>query len=74
MPVAISVDTAQSLIVVCEDRYQQLIKGGCTEDVACDRVFDTLECVLEREGQHCFDPRDRLFENKLRTIARKGAA
>ena len=74
MPATISRDTARTLMDVCEGRYQQLIKDGCTEDVACDRVFDTLECVLEREGQHCFDPRDRLFENELRTIARKGAA
>ena len=72
--VTISILTAKSLVEVCEDHYQQLISDGCTEDVACDRVFDTLECVLEKQGQHCFDPRDRLFENKLRTIAQKGNA
>lgn len=60
---------------VCEDSYQQLVNGGCTEDVACDRVFDTLHCVLDEEDMHCFDPRDKALEDRLREIvARKGAA
>lgn len=73
MPVAeISVSCAQHLISVCEDRYQELLSCGCGEDVAADRVFDALNCALEQQQQHCFDPRDRLFENRLRTIAEKG--
>lgn len=60
---------------VCEEKYASLVNGGCTEDIACDRVFDTLQIVLEKSDMHCFDPRDRMFENKLRTVvARKGAA
>lgn len=72
MPSLISVECAKALMKVCEENYKKLIDEGCGEDIACDRTFDTIECVLERENQHCFDPRDRLFENKLRTIAQKG--
>jgi hypothetical protein len=72
MPAQISVECAQSLLAVCEEQYQHLLSDGCSEDVAADRTFDTLTCVLERDNQHCFDPRDKLFENKLRTIAQKG--
>ena len=43
------------------------------EDVAADRVWDALNCALEKENMHCFDPRDRLFENQLRTVAQKGS-
>lgn len=74
MPAQISVPTAKSLIAVCEDHYQRLLGEGCDEDVAADRTFDTLTCVLEKDNQHCFDPRDKLFENKLRTIVQKGNA
>lgn len=73
MPHPISVTTARELTEVCEANYQRLIDEGCSEDIACDRTWDTLQCVLERENQHCFDPRDKLFENKLRTIAQKDA-
>jgi len=74
MPARISVDCAKSLIDVCEEHYLHLIRDGCDEDVAADRTFDTLTCVLEKDNQHCFDPRDKLFENKLRTIVQKGNA
>ena len=72
MAARISVECARQLINLCEDRYAELLDGGCIEDVAADRVWDVLECTLEKEGQHCFDPRDRLFENQLRTVAQKG--
>ena len=72
MPAMVSVECARSLAGLCEDRYQELINGGCDEDVAADRVWDVLTCALERGSQHCFDPRDSLFENKLRTAAQKG--
>lgn len=74
MPAQISVSTAKSLIATCEDNYEKLLRDGCSEDVAADRTFDTLTCVLEKDNQHCFDPRDKLFENKLRTIVQKGNA
>ena len=74
MPAQISVPTAKSLIATCEEHYQRLISDGCSEDVAADRTYDTLQCVLERDDQHCFDPRDKLLENKLRTIVQKGRA
>ena len=69
---SLSHSSALTIIAECESRYQELIDGGCVDDVAADRVFDALECALEKEDMHCFDPRDRLFENKLRTIAQKG--
>jgi hypothetical protein len=56
---------------LCEERYRTLTVDGCDEDVAADRVFDALNCALDRTDQHCFDPRDRLFENRLRTVASK---
>jgi hypothetical protein len=68
----ISVECAGSIVAQCESWYSKLLNGGCTEDVAADRVWDALNCALERQDQHCFDPRDRLLENKLRTMAQKG--
>lgn len=73
MPTPISVETARDLMDVCESHFQQLVYDGCSEDIACDRTYDTLVCVLDTD-QHCFDPRDRLFENNLRTIVQKGKA
>ena len=60
--------TVAALRDACEARYKQLVESGVDEDVACDRTFDAYECALELGERHCFDPRDRLFENKLRTI------
>jgi len=68
----ISAECAREINHLCEQRYKSLTDGGCDEDVAADRVFDALICALERQDQHCFDPRDRLFENRLRTTAKKG--
>lgn len=68
---AISLQTAQEIQRLCEQRYKALTDGGCDEDVAADRVFDTVNCALDGDDLHCFDPRDRLFENKLRTIVQR---
>lgn len=72
MPAQISIPCASSVIGECEHYYTALLDGGCDEDVAVDRVWDALNCALEKTDMHCFDPRDMLFENKLRTIAQKG--
>lgn len=56
----------------CTEHYEWLIAGGCAEDVALDRTWDAYVCALEQSATHCFDPRDRLFENKLRTIVERG--
>lgn len=72
MSAAISAPCAQRLASICEERYQELLGDGCDEDVAADRVMDVLTCALERTGTHCFDTRDRLFENRLRTEVRRG--
>ncbi len=55
---------------LCEGRYQQLIRSGCDPDVAADRTFDALRAALGEVPQ-CFDKRDRLFENKLRSVAER---
>jgi len=73
MAAKISVETACAVMELCEARYKELLDGGCVEDVAADRVWDALNCALEKQDMHCFDPRDRLFENRLRTIAQKGS-
>jgi hypothetical protein len=68
----INVTLARNLMELCEERYTELTDGGCDEDVAADRVWDALVCAVEKPEMHCFDPRDRLFENRLRTVVKKG--
>ena len=63
-------ETLAEMERLCEDRYQQLIHGGCDQDVAADRTFDALRAALGEVPQ-CFDNRDRLFENKLRSVAER---
>lgn len=63
-------ETIAEMERLCEDRYQQLISGGCDPDVAADRTFDALMASLGEVPQ-CFDKRDRLFENKLRSVAER---
>jgi hypothetical protein len=72
MPTPISVSLARDLFLLCEERYKALTDSGCDEDVAADRVWDALICAVEKPDTHCFDPRDRLFENRLRTVVKKG--
>ena len=72
MPTPISVSLARDLMELCEERYKALTVSGCDEDVAADRVWDALICAVEKPHMHCFDPRDRLFENRLRTVVKKG--
>lgn len=61
--------TLAHLEKLCEERYLHLtIEDGCDCDVAADRTFDALEAALGVHA-HCYDPRDRLFENKLREAA-----
>lgn len=62
--------TLEELMPLCEDRFAYLAESGCDEDVAADRTFDALQAALG-VYQHCCDPRDRLFEEKLRTAAER---
>lgn len=59
---------AMEMLTVCESRYRQLCADGVDEQVAADRVFDAYECAYNDTEQHCFDSKDRLLENQLRTI------
>ena len=56
------------MLHLCNDRYEQLLSIGVDEYVAADRVFDAYECAYLNKPTHCFDRRDRLFENQLRSI------
>lgn len=67
-----SPSTVAAMLDACEARYKALVESGVSADVACDRTFDAYECAFELGERHCFDPRDQLFENRLRTIRQKG--
>ena len=67
-----SAQTVQVMLSACTDRFNQLISDGCAEQVALDRTWDAYCCAFAESDVHCFDPRDRLFESKLRTIRKKG--
>ena len=60
------------LIQLCSDRFEQLVSTGADEDVALDRTWDCYEKAVLQSTERCFDPRDRLFESKLRTVVQKG--
>lgn len=60
------------MLDACETHYEQLIAGGCAEDVARDRTWDAYSCAFDGGDVHCYDRRDRLFESKLRAIRKKG--
>lgn len=63
-----SASIVADMLAECTNYYERLIAGGCVEDVALDRTWDAYRCALARMDVHCFDPRDRLFESKLRLI------
>jgi len=67
-----STDTVQAMLTACTDHYERLIAGSCAEDVALDRTWDAFLCAYMESSGHCVDPRDRLFESKLRTLRKKG--
>lgn len=67
-----SCETVTEMIAACTARYNQLVTDGCAEDVALDRTWDAYSCALSQSSASCYDPRDRLFESKLRTIRKKG--
>ena len=67
-----SCETVGEMLAACDARYNQLMTDGCAEQVALDRTWDAYCCAFSQLDVHCFDPRDRLFESKLRTIRKKG--
>lgn len=62
----------QSMISACSDYMDALIEQGVDESVALDRTWDVYEAAYEGIDREPVDPRDKLFSNKLRTIAQKG--
>lgn len=65
-------ETVTEMIAACTARCKQLVTDGCAEDVALDRTWDAYQCAISQSSTSCYDPRDRLFESKLRTIRKKG--
>lgn len=72
MPRLPSRKTVGEMLTACDARYNQLMTDGCAEQVALDRTWDAYCCALMLAPVHCYDPRDHLFESKLRTIRKKG--
>lgn len=64
-------ETVAKMLAACTAKYKQLISDGCAEDVALDRTWDAYTCAFMQTDFHCYDPRDSLFESKLRTIRKK---
>ena len=64
--------TVLAMLRACTDHSLQLKSDGCADGVALDRTWDAYTCALKGMDVHCADPRDRLFENKLRTIRKRG--
>lgn len=67
-----SAKATQSMISACSDYMGALIEQGVDESVALDRTWDVYEAAYEGIDREPADPRDKLFSNKLRTIAQKG--
>ena len=67
-----SAETVTHMLTLCDERMNQLIDEGVDEGVALDRTWDCFEQAIDHSDRHCFDQRDRIFENRLRTIAEKG--
>ena len=65
-----SIQTLVKLHEACGERFDQLVKEGAAEGVAMDRVYDCYDALFI-PGKHCYDKRDRLFETRLRDIARE---
>ena len=60
--------TVERMLWACNERLKNLVTSGCDESVALDRTWDAFVCAFEERPAHCFDPRDHLFENQLRTL------
>ena len=67
-----SKETVAAMLKACDGRFTQLVSDGCAEQVALDRTWDAYSCAFMQSSIRCFDPRDRLFESKLRTIRERG--
>lgn len=64
-----SAQATASMLHACSERLEALTSSGVDEGVALDRIWDCYEVAWEGLERHCYDPRDRLFESKLRTMA-----
>lgn len=71
MPTPSAAATAQ-MLSECSAYMVGLIDQGAAEAVAVDRTWDAFSHAITSSTERCFDRRDRLFENRLRTIAEKG--
>ena len=63
--------TASSMLRLCSRHFDHLCDSGCDVETAADRTWDAYECAYMGTPAHCYDPRDRPFEDELRELARK---
>ena len=68
MPAIHSGRVTLNMLRACTAHYERLMAEGVVQPVALDRTWDAFVCAFEERPSHCFDPRDRLFENQLRTL------
>jgi hypothetical protein len=71
MPTPSAAATAD-MLRECDAYMVELVDQGAAEAVAVDRTWDAFSHAITSSTERCFDKRDRLFENRLRTIAEKG--
>jgi len=64
--------TIAHMLTLCDERLLELTGDGVDEGVALDRIFDCFEQAINHSDKRCYDQRDRIFENRLRTAERKG--
>jgi len=64
--------STMAMIAACTSRMDELESSGVDPEVSLLRVWDCYETAWLDLDRPCVDPRDRLFENRLRTIAAKG--
>lgn len=54
----------------CEAHYGSLLHDGCEPGVALDRTWDALRSAFG-DG-HCYDPRERMLELRIRETLKEG--
>jgi hypothetical protein len=64
--------TIGEMLHMCSERVSELVACGVDERVALDRTWDAYEQAINHSDKGCFDTRDRMFENRLRAVEKRG--